>query len=75
MTDRALDRQHQERENTWKRRFDRHSFLLDEARSYRMKIAELSCVDDHRSCNMVQFYNSELSRMEEEIRLVDSSDD
>jgi hypothetical protein len=49
--------------------------LLDEARLYRMKIAELSCVDDHRSRNMVQFYNSELSRMEEEIRLVDSSDD
>jgi hypothetical protein len=75
LSDRALDRQHQERENTRKRRFNRHSFLLDEARLYRMKIAELSCVDDHRSRNMVQFYNSELSRIEEEIRLVDSSDD
>jgi hypothetical protein len=49
--------------------------LLDEARSCRTKIAELSCFDDHRSRHMVQFYNSELSRLEEEIRQVDSSDD
>ena len=75
LSDRALDRQHQERENTRKRRFDRHAFLLDEARSCRTKIAELSCFDDHRSRHMVQFYNSELSRLEEEIRQVDSSDD
>ena len=75
LSDRAIDRQHQERENTRKRRFDRHSFLLDEARSYRMKIAELSCVDDHRSRHMVEFYNTELSRLEEEIRQVDSRDD
>ncbi len=46
---------------------DRHSCLLDEARLYRMKIAELSCIVDHQSRHMVQFYNSELSRMEEEI--------
>jgi hypothetical protein len=75
LSDRALDRQHQERENTRKRRFDCHAFLLDEARSYRTKIAELSCVDNHSSCHMVQFYNSELSRLEEEIWQVDSSDD
>ena len=75
LSDRALDRQHQERENTRKRRFDRHAFLLDEARSYRTKIAELSYADDHRSRHMVQFYNSELSRLEDEIRQVDSSDD
>lgn len=75
LSDRALDRQHQERENTRKRRFDRHAFLLDEARSYRTKIAELSCVNDHRSRHMLQFYSSELSRLEEEIRQVDSSDD
>jgi hypothetical protein len=49
--------------------------LLDEARSYRTKIAELSCVNNHLSRHMVQFYNSELSRLEEEIRQVDSSDD
>jgi hypothetical protein len=75
LSDRALDRQHQERENTRKRRFDCHAFLLDEARSYRTKIAELSCVDDHRSRHMVQFYNSELSRLEDEIRQVDSTSD
>ncbi len=75
LSDCALDRQHQERENTRKRRFDRHAFLLDEARSYRTKIAELSCVNDHRSRHMVQFYNSDLSRLLEEIRQVDSSDD
>ena len=74
LSDRALDREHNERENTRKRRFDRHSFLLDEARSYRMKVAELSCVDDDRSRHMVQFYNSELTRLEYEIRQLDSSD-
>ena len=29
LSDRALDREHQERENTRKRRFDRRSFLVD----------------------------------------------
>jgi hypothetical protein len=64
---RALDREHQERENTRKRRFDRHSFLVDEARMYRMKIAEFSCVDDDRSRHMLRFYTSKLSNLEEEI--------
>ena len=75
LSDRALDRQHQERENTRKRRFDRHAFLLDEARSYQTKIAELSCVDDHRSRHMVQSNNSELSLLKEEIRQVNSTDE
>jgi hypothetical protein len=68
LSDRALDREHQERENSRKRRFDRHSFLVDETRTYRMKIAEFSCVDDNRSRRMLQFYTSELSKLEEEIR-------
>ena len=68
LTDRALDREHQERENTRKRRFDRRSFLVDEARSFRIKIAECSCNDDDRSRRMLQFYNSEVAKLEEEIR-------
>jgi hypothetical protein len=71
LSDRALDREHQERENTRKRRFDRHSFLVDEARTYRMKIAEFSCVDDDRSRRMLQFYTTELSKLEEEIQQLD----
>ena len=73
LSDRALDREHQERENTRKRRFDRRSFLIDEARAYRMKIAEFSCVDDTRSRHMSQFYTSELSKLEEEIRQLDDN--
>ncbi|KAI2497898.1 hypothetical protein MHU86_16596 [Fragilaria crotonensis] len=75
LSDRALDREHQERENTRKRRFDRRSFLVDETRMYRMKIAEFSCVDDDRSRRMLQFYTSELSKMEEEIRQLDDNND
>lgn len=33
LSDRALDREHQERENTRKQRFDCHSFLVDERSS------------------------------------------
>ena len=48
-----------------------NSFLVDEARAYRMKIAEFSCVDDDRSRRMQQFYSSELSKLEEEILQLD----
>jgi hypothetical protein len=68
LSDHALNREHQERENTRKRRFDCHSFLVDEARTYRIKIAEFSCInDDHTSHRMQQFYTSDLSKLEEEI--------
>jgi hypothetical protein len=75
LSDRALDREHQERENTRKRRFDRRSFLADEARTYRMKIAEFSCVDNDHSRRMLQFYTAELSKMEEEIQQLDDNND
>jgi hypothetical protein len=55
----------QERENTCKQRFDCHSILVDEARAYQMKIAEFSCFDDDCSCRMLQFYASELTKLEE----------
>ena len=71
LSDRALDCEHQERENSWKQRFDRHSFLVDEVRTYRIKIAEFSCVDDNCSRRMQQFYSSELSKLEEEILQLD----
>jgi hypothetical protein len=74
LSDRALDREHQERENTRKRRFERHSFLVDEARAYRMKIAEFSCLDDDRSRRMLQFYTSELSKLEDERQQLDDQD-
>ena len=73
LSDRALDREHQERENTRKRRFDRRSFLVDEARAYRMKIAEFSCVDDARSRRMTQFYTSKITKLEEEIQQLDEN--
>jgi hypothetical protein len=71
LSDRALDREHQERENSWTRHFDRHSSLVDEARTYRIKIAEFRCVDDKCSRRMQQFYSSELSKLEEEILQLD----
>jgi hypothetical protein len=75
LTDRVLDRQHQERENTRKRHFDRRSFLRDEARMYRMRIVEFSCGDDERSCRMLQFYTTELTKLEEEIQQLDAGAD
>ena len=65
--DRALDLEHRERENSRKRRFERHSFLVDEARTYRIKIAEFIGVDDDHSRRMLQFYTSELSKLEDAI--------
>jgi hypothetical protein len=56
LTDCALDCQHQERENTRERHFDRITILRDEARMYRMRIVEFSCCDDERICRMLQFY-------------------
>jgi hypothetical protein len=67
LSDRLLDREHRERENSRKQRFDRHSFLVDEAQTYRMKIAEFSGVDDDRSRCMLHFYTSELTKLEDRI--------
>jgi hypothetical protein len=67
LADRALDGEHRERENSRIRRFERHSFLVDEARTYRMKIAEFSGVDDDCSRHMLQFYTSELSKLKDGI--------
>jgi hypothetical protein len=63
--------EHQEPENTREQRFNIHSFLVDEARTYRVKIAEFSCVNFNRSCCMQQFHTSELSQLEEEIQQLD----
>ena len=65
--DRALDLEHRERENSRKRRFERHSFFVDEAWTYQMKMAAFSGVDDDRSRRMLQFYTSELSKLEDAI--------
>ena len=65
--DRDVDREHERRENSRKRRFDRRSQLMDEARGYCKEIAELTCLDDDRSQRIIHFYTSEVAKLEDEI--------
>jgi hypothetical protein len=67
LLDRDVDSEHERRENSRKRRFDRRSQLMDEARGYRKEIAELTGLDDDRSQRMIHFYTSEVAKLEDEI--------
>jgi hypothetical protein len=40
-----------------------------------MRIVEFSCGDDERSCCMLQFYTTELLKLEEEIQQLDAGAD
>ncbi len=75
LSDCALDCEHQERDYAWKHRFYCDSFWVDEAWAYRMIIAEFSCLDDNRTCRILQFYTSELSELKNERQQLDDHDD
>ena len=75
LADRARDRQHEREENSRKRRFNRRSELMDEARRYRRDSAELAGLLDERSVRLSAFYDSEVAKLEQEIARLESEHD
>ena len=67
LLDHDIDRDHERKENSRKRRFGRRSRLMDEARRFRKEIAELTGLVDDRSQQMLHFYTSEVVKLDEDI--------
>ena len=74
LADRAIDREHDRRENSRKRRFERRSTLMDLARKYRRDYAELGSGNDEHHKRLSDHFVSELSALEKEIRELESVD-
>ena len=77
LADRARDQQpHEREENSRKRRFNRRSQLMDEARWYRRDSAELAGLLDEKSLvRLSEFYDSEVTQLEQEIVRLESEPD